>query len=193
MVGENPMDQIDYIIENGFDKFNELQGEAEMQTELQAEEIVNKNNQYIKYDKPEKSGQAYKYYEDIDLDELVACKSITHGRLRYFSAITGASFKWQEYGDVQILTRREYRELFKDSGLVEVIEEELDWKQNEKLNIDRLIAANDYASKSRNSEKVVSLDDWKRTVEKDRYAIETTVSGGIGNKVIAQHVRYEYR
>lgn len=48
---------------------------------------------------------------EIDMNELIPCRSTTHGNLIYISKRTGERFFWNDYGDVQDIPFGELRNL----------------------------------------------------------------------------------
>lgn len=148
IVGESPLDQIDWIIENGYDKYHEKYKSYE-DGSIQREEkkkVLNNVGHFV-YN-PSFSGcikgaveeKEKHFHVDLDTatrfhnidkstgnnlleDNLILCKSLAHGKFVYTSKITGKVFTWEGNKDIVYMPEEEFVHLKRNSLLSSFIEQ----------------------------------------------------------------------
>jgi len=118
IVGDNPLEHIDYIIENGLDEFNRLQKSYE-------DGSVRKVDASLYTGKLEDCLSILNNYlspEQAKNEEFLLCRSVAQGKIQYTSKLTGEKYIWTKYGDVCCMPEKEYAFFERNSLLFRFVE-----------------------------------------------------------------------
>lgn len=203
VVGDNPLKHIDWIIENGLEKFNQWYRSYE---DGSIERVKRETNR-------KESGRILINYEHKKVspkENVVLCQSVVEGSLRYISKLTGDDFYWSEYGDICKVPMKELVYLVENSHVakyIKVIDPQISSQIN-MLSLDSSLASRNRARElqskigmeigflpaSREQKEAdailrqcLSAKDYRLYSPANRMKVEVELRGGVGNKVIARY------